>query len=68
MNTKEPEIVWQFESYSKDEEIQFIELIKVVADVIKFRISDPRKLKLIKQYAVTYFNGIDSDLENNDEN
>lgn len=68
MNTNEPEATWQFESYSTDEEIQFIELIKAVADAIEYRVSEPRKLKHIKQYAIMYFNDIDDDLENNDEN
>ena len=68
MNDNEPEVTWQFESYSTDEEIQFIELIKEVADTIEYRVSEPRKLKHIKQYAITYFNDISTDLENNDEN
>lgn len=61
MNTNEPETTWQFECYSADDEIQFLELIKAVVDTIEYRVNQPRKLEHIKQYAIMCFNDISTD-------
>lgn len=58
MITNEPKLVWQFESFSSDDEIQCLELVKQVADTIENNISQPGKLERIKQYAIIYFTDI----------
>ena len=58
MSTDEPKAIWQFESFSSDDEIQYLELIKQVADTIENRVSQSTKLKRIKLYAIMCFNDI----------
>ncbi len=61
VNTNEPTNMWQFESYSEDNEVQFLELVKAVADIIEYRVHQSRNLKHIKQYAIMCFNDIGTD-------
>lgn len=61
MSTDEPKLTWQFESFSSDDEIQCLELVKQVADTIENKVSESSKLERIKQYAILYFNDIFTD-------
>lgn len=58
MDTNEPKVTWQFEAFSADEEIQYCELVKQVADTIENKVSQSTKLEHVKQYAIMCFNDI----------
>lgn len=61
MDTNEPKVTWQFEAFSADEETQYLELVKKVADTIENGVSYGKTLERIKQYAIMYFNDILTD-------
>lgn len=46
MDTNEPKVTWQFEAFSADEETQYLELVKKVADIIENGVSYGKRLNV----------------------